>query len=245
MSKSKPSLSKELKQLSRQAYFEFNSVADYVWKNPRFIENEINIEKEKLKLYFPDDKKMAKLRWRSESRSLTRVFPYLMAVGNLFSTASLFESYILLLGEALDRHDGIPINTVRGRGTARLFEHLKAHGLTPSSIPLSDQIQAGIKIRNCLVHAMGVLSRSQDAKELRRVVSSGTYLSREHREQRKKLGVISDEIIVAATPHGDRIQISNDYCYILVCYFRDYLVDVCSEGSKKRKRVPKKRVPAT
>ena len=243
MSKGKPSLSNELKQLGNQAYFEFCNVADYVWKNPRFIENEINIEKEKLGLYFSDNKKMAKLRWQRESRNLTRVFPYLMAVGNLFSAASLFESYILLLCEVLDRHHGVPVNTVRGNGTARLFEHLKAHGLAPSSIPLSDQIQAGIKIRNCLVHAMGVLSRSRDDKELRRVVSSGTYLSREDRERRKKLGVISDKILVVGTPHGDRIQISNDYCFILVSYFRDYFVDVCSEASKKRKKAPKKRVP--
>ena len=65
------------------------------------------------------------LRWRRESEKLTRVFPYLIAVGNLFSVVSLFESYLLLLGGKLQDHSGIPLGSVKGQGVTRLFNYFK------------------------------------------------------------------------------------------------------------------------
>lgn len=48
------------RDFARSTADEFSNVADYIWKTPNFIEQEITIEKEKLDAYFPlrgDDQK--------------------------------------------------------------------------------------------------------------------------------------------------------------------------------------------
>ncbi|HVL72023.1 MAG TPA: hypothetical protein VM434_09075, partial [Beijerinckiaceae bacterium] len=97
--------------LSAQAYLEFCDVLDYIWKTPEFLRSQIGLEVSKLEEYFPvqgDPKEEALIlrlreaRWRDESRKLGVVFPYLTAVGNLFTSVSLFETYCLMLCRELE-----------------------------------------------------------------------------------------------------------------------------------------------
>ena len=161
-------LSGQLDELAIYARIEFEGVSDYIWKDPRLIEHETELELQKLPLYFPNDPQIAALRWHRESEKLTRVFPYLIAAGNLFSVVSLFESYLLLLGGNLQNHSGIPLDSVKGQGATRLFNYFKKIiKLPPDAVPLYEQVQAAVKIRNCLAHASGMLAWSRERGALK------------------------------------------------------------------------------
>jgi hypothetical protein len=61
-------------ELASRATAEFENVSDFVWKAPRLIETERQIEREKLDRYFPDDQESRDRRWRAESQNLDHTF---------------------------------------------------------------------------------------------------------------------------------------------------------------------------
>jgi hypothetical protein len=227
------SFSERVLELESAAFFEFNNLADYVWKSPRLLEHETALEQKKLARYFPDDSKTAEMRWKHESHKLTRVFPYLIAVGNLYSATSLFESYMLLLADILQDRSGVQIDTARGLGITKFFSYFKSQGLRPSHIPLFEQVSAGIRIRNCFAHASGMLAWSRNEKELRRLQSGGVYLSLDHRKRRISLGGRFDDILITNTPLGGKLQISNNYPHVVTNYFREYFSELCKAVEDK------------
>jgi hypothetical protein len=79
---------------------------------------------------------------------------------------------------------------------------------------------AAIKIRNCLIHASGFLMHSRDENDLRRILKSGTFLLREHRRSK---GMIQ----IDKTNSGERMQIDNEYPWLLSCYLRDFFAEIC------------------
>jgi hypothetical protein len=118
-------------------------------------------------------------------------------------------------------------------------------------LQLSTQVDAALKIRNCLMHASGLLAHSRDAEELRRILKSGTFLLREHRKEKGLLRIVETGV-------GQRLQVANDYPWLLSSYLRDFFLDLCqlatasasgaipsggaSAGLRdKRKRGPKSR----
>ena len=211
--------------------WEFNQISDYIWKSPRLLDQETKLEIQKIAEYFPDDKKLAELRWQRESRKIDKVFPYLIALGNMFSVMSTFESYLLIISNELEKDTGVKVNSVSGSGINRLFSYFRCINIDIERIILFHQIDAAIKVRNCLSHANGILSWSRDETELRRIQRSGTYLSHEHRLRRKKMNGIYSEIIIVSSAFGDRIQIENKYAFILTSYLRDYLSGLCQSST--------------
>jgi hypothetical protein len=220
----------KFEEIAARAYHEFTDAADYVWKSPRLIEHETELEARKLKDYFPNDEKHAKVRWHFESHKLTNVFPYLISNGNLFSVMSLFESYLLILSLEIEKHSELRITSVSGNGINRLFSFLRKAGVKIDTDDLYFQIKAAIKIRNCLSHASGMLSWSKEEAELKRIQKSGLYLSKEHREKRKRDGEELNEVQVVNSGFGERLQVDNIYPFILASYLRDYFVTVCQSA---------------
>jgi hypothetical protein len=214
-------------EIADRAYREFTDVADFIWKSPRLIEHETKLEARKLKEYFPNDEKLAKLRWHFESNKLNSVFPYLISVGNMFSVMSLFESYLLILSLEIEKNTGMHVTSVSGNGINRIFNYFRNVGLEIEAIDLFHQIMAAIKIRNCLSHASGMLSWSKEEVELKRIQKSGMYLSREHREMRKHNGGKFDEVKIVNSGLGERLQVDNMYAFVLASYLRDYFIGAC------------------
>ena len=56
---------------------------------------------------------------------------------------------------------------------------------------------------------------------------SGNYLSKKHREMRKEQGGKFDEVQIVMSPLGERLQIDNQYAFIVVSYLREFLADMC------------------
>ncbi|MBS1159071.1 MAG: hypothetical protein H6R15_1490 [Proteobacteria bacterium] len=220
-------LQDQLDELAGRAQREFDDVSDFIWKAPRLIEHERELELSKLDSYFSNHPELQKRRWELESHKLDHTFPYLIAVGNLFSTVSLFESYLLLLAGELQPHVTIQLRDVKGQGVSRLFKFFRLVGMYPEQVPLHEQIQAAIKIRNCLTHASGMLAWSRENDDLRKIQSTGAYLSPEHRKMRRDRGRQFDEILVSDSVLGDRLVVDNLYCHVLCSYIHTYYSALC------------------
>jgi hypothetical protein len=167
--------------LAAQASEEFVNLGDFIYKAPRLIDHERELELSKLDLYFPSGGMGRELRWESERHKLDHVFPYMIATGNLFALLSLFESYMFALCVGLQKSTPVKLSNVPGTGVNRLFKFLEKVGVTAGQVPLYPQVQAAIRIRNCLIHASGVLSWTHKDDSLRELQRSGQYLKPEHR----------------------------------------------------------------
>lgn len=224
-------ISDQLKRLGVRAKLEFVDVSDFIWKAPRLIDHERKLELSKLDSYFPNHPELRERRWLMESHKLDHTFPYLIAVGNLFSVVSLFESYLLLLASELQPHVVIKLHDIKGQGISRLFKFLRLAGILPERLPLYLQVQAAIKIRNCLTHASGVLDWSRENNDLRKIQSTGTYLSPEHQSMRLDKGRKFDEVIIGESAHGDRLIVNNQYCHVLCSYLHTHFSALCENAS--------------
>ena len=222
----------EYEEIAERAYMEFSNVADYIWKAPRLIEHEEQLELSKLDRYFPDNEEHAKLRWHFESKKLYSVFPFLIAVGNLYTVISLLESYLLLLAQKIETETGKQISTAKGTGINRFFSYLRGAGLYIDAVEYYYSIQAAVKIRNCLLHASGVLSWAKDRTEILRIARSGTFFEKDVLEQRRKTGKSLSEVRIVDTGFGERLQVDNMYAFIVSAYARDFVINLCSEAEK-------------
>ncbi|MCG7851884.1 MAG: hypothetical protein MIO92_05125 [Methanosarcinaceae archaeon] len=217
----------QIENLCSRAYREFCEVTDFIWKSPNLIKHETEVELKKLDAYFPDNPKAQKERWDYQSRKLNNTFPYMIAVGNLFTVLSLFESYLLLLAINLQSHTGRKVSDEKGQGISRLFNYLKALEFMPSNIPLYQQVQGAIMVRNCFIHASGILSWSRDESKLKKLQESGQYLSPDDRKRRIKSNSPFDELSITTTALGDRMAASNEYAWMVSNYIRDYFSMLC------------------
>lgn len=217
----------EIERLRDQAFLEFDDVADFIWKAPRLIESERRLEAVKLDAYFPDDGGHRQHRKEMEQRKLDATFPYMIASGNLYALLSLFETYLLLLCGEIQNLTGKQLSDTKGQGVSKLLAYFKGCGVAPESQPLHDQVMAALKIRNCLMHASGMLSWSKDAPELRRIVKTMSFLSPEHRQRRKKHADRPPLVNVVSSSLGDRIVVQNIYSHVLCSYLIQYFMSLC------------------
>ena len=223
-------LSDQLQNLGVRAEREFVDISDFIWKAPRLIDHERKLELSKLDSYFPNHPELKEWRWEMESHKLDHTFPYLIAVGNLFSVVSLFESYLLLLAGELQPHVTVQLRDVKGQGVSRLFKFFRSAGMSPERTPLYEQVQAAIKIRNCLTHASGMLDWSRENDDLRKIQSTGAYLSPEHRQMRLDKGQGFDEVLLGKSALGDRLIVDNQYCHVLCSYLHTYFSALCASA---------------
>lgn len=221
----------EIERLRDQAYLEFTDVSDFIWKAPRLIDSERNLEARKLDAYFPHDGEHRQRRKEIGQRKLDSVFPYMLATGNLFSLLSLFESYLLLLAEEIQKINSCQLSEVKGQGVSKLFTYFKACGILPGAQPLHEQVVAALKIRNCLMHASGMLSWSREASELRKIEKTMSFLSNEHRQRRKQIQDPQPLVTLIQSGLGDRIVVQIMYCHVLCGYLSQYFTSLCESAS--------------
>jgi hypothetical protein len=215
-------LSARLENFEWQVRLHLDAATDYIWKTPEFLELQERVELEKLEDY-ADDPAGRHFRWEWESHSLYSVFPTLMATSNLFISLSLFEFYLLRLALICSDQTGRALQTVSGQGVQQSLRYLRALGINTAQPEYWPQIDAGLKIRHCLMHASGLLIHSREATELRRIVRSRTYLSQGHR---RSVPDTDADVSIVTTPLGERVKIDNQYAWLLTAYARDYLVEL-------------------
>lgn len=222
----KQEFGRQLKSLQTRALLEFENIGDYIWKAPRLIDHERKIETLKLTNY-PENSEEREYRRSVEFRKLDHTFPYLIAAGSLYSTVSIFEAYLLLLAAMLEKRTGKSIRDVSGNGVNRVFAYLRKVGVRPDDLPLFDQISAGIRIRNCMLHANGILDWSRDGSELRRIQKARLYLSKEHRQIRMERGRDTEEVTIGESSFGERLIVDNLYAHVFTSYLSNFFYSLC------------------
>lgn len=232
---SAPEASRTYNGLAALAQEEFSNVADYVWKAPGLIERETRVELEKLDNYFPlltkgkNAKlfaKLRKIRWAYESHKLSEVFPNVRAAGNLFCSVSLYETYCLRLCKEIEKKSGDAISNTKGSGISKIFSYLSSHGVKPSHGVLFQQADAAIALRNCLLHASGLLEWSREQKKIRHIVKYATYLPSGIKANYRRLKVEFDEVSIADSSMGERLRIKNEYSFISVSLLREHFCEM-------------------
>jgi hypothetical protein len=211
------------------AVWDFNELADYLWKSPSFIEaqrmREGMVGKKPTQRPHP-------LRWALEVRKLYLVFPSILAGANLFATVSLFELKILDLARLLVRGGRLTQPEGPIDGLARTLRHFYDAGIRGANSEPAAQAMAAIKIRNAVAHAGGILDRSRNAEELRRIVATRSFLIDRHRgAKHDPADPNSPNVAVMDTPIGRQLVITNGYPWILSGYLRDFLVELCEAAA--------------
>jgi len=223
----------EIQKLSKTAQIEFSDSSDYIWKSPRLLQKEHEIELDKLSKYFPGRPDLAELRWKFESEKLNSIFPYLISTGNLYSVTSLFETYLLRLSKELEKGLSKNLSEYKGQGFQRIFKFLKDANPNIEKSVLRQQVDAAIKIRNCLAHASGLLPWSRNEAELRQIKEKSIFLSKEHRDRNVGNNDFFEMVSIVPSWLGDRIQITNQYSWTVCIYFREFFVDLCNIFTNK------------
>ena|ERR1035437_4158048 len=145
----------------------------------------------------------------------------------------MLEIYLLSLHKTIKGSLSIDEAGIRGQGATRVFNYLRAAGVAVSSVDLYSQVQAALQIRNCLLHAGGLLADSRNDKEIRRIVSDMTYLST---QSRKKDSIY--KVGIGLSSFGEQIQITNNYSYLVSVYARDHFLSLCCKIDETFSSIP-------
>lgn len=230
------------KALINEVYRNFSDAGDYIWKAPRLVEAEYELERNKLDEYFPLTGNAASdanaltsraLRWAFQELKLVHAFPSLMASGNLLLVVSLYEFFILKLVKLMEAKDAYPLSACKGQGLSRFFEFLNNNQIDYKRVESYDQVAAALAIRNCLYHANGLLAWSREESKLRHMVRTVSYLPKEIKQRQQKEGRPFDEVSVQNSELGDRLQITNNYSFHASAYLRDHLIGICVLAGKR------------
>ena len=172
MAKEEPCLIAKLDALEFEIETEYSDLGDFIFKLPRFLESEEELESIKLDSYFPIGKDdltdhLRKLRYESEFKKINHSFPLNIANANLFLATSFFEGWLLRLAKEFEESLKLDFSSTRGTGFQKLIRFFKNASIDLDSFNRIEQVYIAMKIRNCMIHTHGLMSYSRDDKEIR------------------------------------------------------------------------------
>jgi hypothetical protein len=221
-----------------EVYFTFSDLADYIFKLPRFLDPEIEIEREKLWSYFPksDDPEQERrnayrrrLRFEREFGNLLVRFPRFMSAANLMLACSVFEHKFLMICRSHPSFAGHRNQAAR-QGVSRLFGFLASIGIDLKSVDKHEQVQVAILFRNCLVHANGLLALSRDEDRIRSICDRRQFVEMERRQSYDPEGKFW-RAKIEEREGGDTLVTSNNYAFVCCAHFRSFLMDILARPS--------------
>lgn len=205
---------------------EMADLADYIWKIPRFLETEEQIEKEKLWQYFPRQSDPEKeketefyrlLRLSHEFPKIDVKFPSYLGTSSLFLATSVYESFLYDICQEIEKRTGEQGYT---GGITRMMQFLKHQGMNPAANPYYEQTDAAVTLRNCLFHADGRLALSREAAKVRHIVTKRTFIEKERRNRIHD----DDHEEVRIDPHADRVRVNNYFAFRACGYYKRFLL---------------------
>jgi hypothetical protein len=224
----------EMRPFARSAHQHFNDVLDYVWKSPTLIDSQRRVEARKRTKYFPlkgnpdadaDALQLRLIRKVIHDERFKTVYPRMIASANLFAILSLYEYYFLALCKNVEQGTGRRMSD-KERGIHGLRRYIRNMGVELSRVPFDRQILAAIGIRNCLVHANGVLAWSSSEAKIRNIITTLEFLSPRTVGRLKERNENSNHVVIEDSPVGERIRISNDYAHLVAGFARDHFCHV-------------------
>jgi hypothetical protein len=114
------------------------------------------------------------------------------------------------------------------RGIYKVIKAFRSYGVRSESLKYYEQVIVATKIRNCLIHANGLLAASSNQAELRAAIARRIFFENENRNRKRA----STAIHIVADDLGDRICITNEYSHVANFYLREYFVRLCREADR-------------
>lgn len=224
-----------------EVYHHFTNLADYIWKLPRLLDSEIEIEKGKLQEYFPltgdpaeREAVMARRRWRffHEFGKLLIEFPDFMGSSSFVMVLSRFEYFLLQICKDHEAATGISLaGFERGkRGTERLLKFISAASPEVDPDEKLEQVRNAQTLRNCLVHANGVVTLSTEPAKIRNILKQKLYYPKGLRKE-KDDDKFEHHPKLKSTPLGERVVIPVLHAHWMCYAVREVLMSLCVEAS--------------
>ena len=220
------------------AYLEFNDLLDFIWKSPNFIDLEISRELEKINFKIPTNASKKEVldalfykqfRKEFELRKFKERFPVYLNSSNLFIAASLYELHLLRICQYAEKFTDERIRDQNGQGYSKCSNFLKKIGIRRSSLPHFREAEAAIVIRNCLMHAGGVLELSKDRDRIKQIANNDDHLTDYTRSYNIKNKERFARLEIAEDDTGSKLVVPNEYAHIAAAVLRDHLISVANE----------------
>ncbi|WP_176467102.1 hypothetical protein [Vibrio metoecus] len=227
-------ITENINKIYNESEVEFNELLDFLYKSPRFIKSEKELEDKKLESYFGDNIELKALRWAIHDRRLNKFYPEFLSQSNLFVTSSIFESYILKLCYEVELIASKKLKEKKVSGVHGLLKYLKDElGVQYSQLEIWQQIDSIIKIRNCLMHANGALVWSRNGDEIYNILNKKLFLSSKQREAQKKWGGLDDYYFIDEQVIGKVVKVKNEMSIVACGHYKEFLYEVCNLAYKE------------
>src|SRR6266540_5295227 len=110
----------------------------------------------------------------------------------------------------------------------------KLAGVNRSKLPNWQAVSKLAIVRNCIVHASGIVSYSNDAQEIRSMVKNRSYLTEIHRANLEKYEKSQgkeriDYIGISVSDNVEKLVINKEYTHAVSSYARDFLLQILGE----------------
>jgi hypothetical protein len=205
-----------------KVHFEFSQLSDLIWKLPRFLDNEIQIEQEKLESYFPAADLAAAnyraIRVELEGAKLYREFPrYLHQTGVLLAVA-LYEARLVhyVNGALKPGHVATTIKECR--------KLLSERGMDVEKIRFSRQVDIAFLVRHSIIHLSGYVDQLRDRDKLAAAIEQKLYL--EEWQLDRSIDSETPWLSIEQDAFGNRLCISHEYSFGIGPRLRDNVCEI-------------------
>ncbi|MNE76792.1 hypothetical protein D3C80_1730520 [compost metagenome] len=114
------------------------------------------------------------------------------------------------------------MSSIKGAGSEKIFNYFRKLGIPPENIAMHEPIKCAQKIRNCLMHAGGLLQLSKDADTIRTIVERKSYLCSEDRG--RYINSSETELVsIGFYFIGEKVSIEHNYPHLLCNYISRYI----------------------
>ena len=230
----------ELQSFLSETHFEFECIADCIWKFNHQIDYLKKLEREKLDAYFPNDKVLQTLRLRHEFYKLEDIFPRTLNYSFVVFVYIEIETRLMTLCELIYEELRTPIcvKELKGSGINRYINYLtKFLRINKNDLEILPVIFNLATIRNCIVHANGFIDSSKDSNEINNLIKNEHYLPEHHRRTPKR----EEKLIISEDYDNEqRLKIDMHYPFLCCGYARDLFsqlimtINVCIKSHNNR-----------
>jgi hypothetical protein len=98
-----------------------------------------------------------------------------MCHGNFFTGLSVFEAYVLMRCRAIEDCEILSLKNYGGRSIGKYWKYLSEVPIDLKALAFHEQVLAALALRNCLLHANGVLEWLKNPEEVRQIVRERKY----------------------------------------------------------------------
>jgi hypothetical protein len=220
-------------ELGQKFYHDFNDLVDFVWKLPEFVKQQRSSEAGKLEEYFPlsgnqeQDREallLRGMRTQLHCRRLNEVFPDSVASASFLIGVSWHERNLLLLCKKLSAKLTTDMQKVHGIGG--LWKFLQMSGVPAEHSRSFEEVKVAYEIRNCLIHAGGLVEFSNSTSKLTSIVDGKTYLPDRLRAKPQTKNW-NPRVDLVGSELGDTVRLNAAYAYLATNLLKENACDLC------------------